>query len=43
MQIASQPYAQERILDVTAWCEQILAFQASPSSASEPSRDHSAP
>ena len=30
MQIAAQPYAEERLLDVAAWCEQVLAFSARP-------------
>jgi Asp-tRNA(Asn)/Glu-tRNA(Gln) amidotransferase A subunit family amidase len=33
IQIASQPYGEERLLDVAAWCEKILAFTASPPSA----------
>ncbi len=30
MQIAAQPYGEERLLDVAAWCEKILAFTAAP-------------
>ena len=30
MQIAAQPYAEERLLDVAAWCESALAFSAAP-------------
>jgi aspartyl-tRNA(Asn)/glutamyl-tRNA(Gln) amidotransferase subunit A len=30
MQIAAQPYAEERLLDVAAWCESVLAFSAAP-------------
>ena len=30
MQMAAQPYGEERLLDVAAWCEKILAFTASP-------------
>lgn len=30
MQIAAQPYAEERLLDVAAWCERVLAFSAAP-------------
>jgi Asp-tRNA(Asn)/Glu-tRNA(Gln) amidotransferase A subunit family amidase len=33
MQIAAQPYAEERLLDVAAWCENVLAFTASPATA----------
>jgi Asp-tRNA(Asn)/Glu-tRNA(Gln) amidotransferase A subunit family amidase len=30
MQIAAQPYAEDTLLDVAAWCEKVLAFTASP-------------
>ncbi len=30
MQMAAQPYGEERLLDVAAWCENILGFTASP-------------
>lgn len=30
IQIAAQPYAEERLLDVAAWCERVLAFSAAP-------------
>ncbi len=30
MQIAAQPYAEERLLAVAAWCERVLAFAARP-------------
>jgi aspartyl-tRNA(Asn)/glutamyl-tRNA(Gln) amidotransferase subunit A len=30
IQIAGQPYAEEGLLDVAAWCEQVLAFNARP-------------
>ena len=30
VQMAAQPYAEERLLDVAAWCEKVLAFQARP-------------
>ncbi len=30
VQIAAQPYAEERLLDVAAWCERVLAFSACP-------------
>lgn len=30
MQIAAQPYAEERLFDVAAWCEKVLGFNASP-------------
>jgi aspartyl-tRNA(Asn)/glutamyl-tRNA(Gln) amidotransferase subunit A len=30
MQIAAQPYAEETLLNVAAWCEKVLAFTASP-------------
>jgi aspartyl-tRNA(Asn)/glutamyl-tRNA(Gln) amidotransferase subunit A len=30
MQMAAQPYAEERLLDVAAWCEQVLGFSACP-------------
>jgi Asp-tRNA(Asn)/Glu-tRNA(Gln) amidotransferase A subunit family amidase len=30
MQIAAQPYAEERLLAVAAWCEAVLAFTAAP-------------
>ena len=30
MQMAAQPYREETLLDVAAWCEKILAFTASP-------------
>jgi len=30
MQLAAQPYAEERLLDVAAWCERVLAFSARP-------------
>jgi aspartyl-tRNA(Asn)/glutamyl-tRNA(Gln) amidotransferase subunit A len=30
MQMAVQPYGEERLLDVAAWCEKILGFTASP-------------
>jgi aspartyl-tRNA(Asn)/glutamyl-tRNA(Gln) amidotransferase subunit A len=30
MQLAAQPYAEERLLAVAAWCERVLAFSARP-------------
>jgi len=30
MQMAAQPYAEERLLDVAAWCERVLAFSEMP-------------
>jgi amidase len=30
IQMAAQPYAEERLLDVAAWCERVLAFAARP-------------
>ncbi len=30
MQIAAQPYGEERLFDVAAWCEKVLGFTASP-------------
>lgn len=30
MQIAAQPYREETLLDVAAWCEKVLAFTARP-------------
>lgn len=30
IQIAAQPYAEERLLDVAGWCERVLAFSARP-------------
>ena len=30
MQMAAQPYGEERLLDVAAWCEKVLGFTASP-------------
>ena len=30
MQIAAQPYAEQRLLDVAAWCEHVLGFSAAP-------------
>jgi aspartyl-tRNA(Asn)/glutamyl-tRNA(Gln) amidotransferase subunit A len=30
MQIAAQPYREETLLDIAAWCEKILAFTARP-------------
>ncbi|MFB3817919.1 MAG: amidase [Candidatus Methylomirabilales bacterium] len=30
MQIAAQPYAEERLLEAAAWCEAVLAFDARP-------------
>ncbi len=33
MQMAAQPYDEERLLDVAAWCENVLAFTASPATA----------
>jgi aspartyl-tRNA(Asn)/glutamyl-tRNA(Gln) amidotransferase subunit A len=30
MQMAAQPYCEETLLDVAAWCEKILAFGARP-------------
>jgi Asp-tRNA(Asn)/Glu-tRNA(Gln) amidotransferase A subunit family amidase len=30
VQLAAQPYAEERLLDVAAWCERVLAFSACP-------------
>jgi len=30
MQLAAQPYAEERLLDAAAWCERVLAFVARP-------------
>lgn len=30
MQMAAQPYCEERLLDVAAWCEEVLAFTAKP-------------
>lgn len=30
MQIAAQPYREEALLDVAAWCEKVLAFTARP-------------
>ena len=29
-QVAAQPYAEERLLEVAAWCEHVLAFSATP-------------
>lgn len=31
MQLAAQPYGEERLLDVATWCEKILGFTARPS------------
>jgi len=31
MQMAAQPYCEERLLDVAAWCERVLAFTEKPS------------
>jgi len=31
VQIAAQPYAEERLLEVATWCERVLAFSAAPS------------
>ncbi|MHB9096421.1 MAG: amidase family protein, partial [Syntrophales bacterium] len=31
MQMAAQPYGEERLLDVAAWCENVLGFTARPS------------
>ena len=33
MQIAAQPYREETLLDVAAWCEKVLAFTAAPPTA----------
>ena len=30
MQMAAQPYGEERLLDVAAWCEKVLTFAAAP-------------
>jgi aspartyl-tRNA(Asn)/glutamyl-tRNA(Gln) amidotransferase subunit A len=30
MQIAAQPYREETLLDVAAWCERVIAFSAKP-------------
>lgn len=30
MQMAAQPYCEETLLDVAAWCEKVLAFAAAP-------------
>ncbi len=30
MQMAAQPYCEEKLLDVADWCEKVLAFTASP-------------
>jgi len=30
MQMAAQPYCEETLLDVAAWCEKVLAFTAAP-------------
>ena len=30
MQMAAQPYCEETLLDVAAWCESVLGFTASP-------------
>ena len=30
MQLVAQPYCEERLLEVAAWCERVLAFKASP-------------
>jgi Asp-tRNA(Asn)/Glu-tRNA(Gln) amidotransferase A subunit family amidase len=30
MQIAAQPYGEERLLAAAAWCEQVLGFTATP-------------
>jgi aspartyl-tRNA(Asn)/glutamyl-tRNA(Gln) amidotransferase subunit A len=31
MQIAAQPWCEEKLLDAAAWCEEVLAFTAQPS------------
>ena len=31
MQIAAQPWCEEKLLDTAAWCEEVLAFSAQPS------------
>lgn len=33
MQMAAQPYAEERLLDVAAWCERVLRFSEFPGDA----------
>lgn len=33
IQIAAQPYAEERLLDVAGWCERVLAFSVRPPAA----------
>jgi len=35
MQIAAQPYREETLLDVAAWCEKVLAFTAQPGNRAE--------
>lgn len=30
MQMAAQPYAEDRLLEVAAWCERVLGFATSP-------------
>ena len=36
MQMAAQPYCEEQLLDVAAWCEKVLAFTAKPSEVCSP-------
>lgn len=36
MQLAAQPYAEERLLEAAAWCEAVVAFDARPGGAGQP-------
>jgi aspartyl-tRNA(Asn)/glutamyl-tRNA(Gln) amidotransferase subunit A len=38
MQLAAQPYAEDRLLDVARWCEAVLAFASRPPGAPDPGR-----
>jgi aspartyl-tRNA(Asn)/glutamyl-tRNA(Gln) amidotransferase subunit A len=38
LQLAAQPYAEERLLEVAEWCEAVLGFVSAPPGASVPGR-----